>query len=449
MYPEHRARFMEVLRERGAAAVIPAATLKFRNHDSDYRYRPDSDFWYLTGFSEPEAALVLLPFGTAEEGRHRPKGEPRSILFLREKDREGEMWTGRRLGVERAGEVLGVDSARPIGELWEALPELLRGYSDAVYRLGQDEEQDRRMIGVMTKVRTAARRGGILPAALLDTAPLLHELRLFKSGPELERMRAAAAVTAEAHLAAMRAAAPGVIEREIDALIDQTFRRAGSTGSAYTPIVAGGANACILHYVQNDQELKDGELCLIDAGGEMEYYASDITRTFPVNGRFEGEQRAIYELVLAALKAATAKARPGESMDSVHRAAVDTLVDGLLELGLLEGQREELIAEETYKRFYPHRTGHWLGLDTHDCGAQTIEEDWRPLEPGMVFTIEPGLYVPPDDEGVEERWRGIGVRIEDDVLITPEGCEILTEAAPREIEEVEAACRGAAPEPVG
>jgi len=433
-YAEHRARFLERLSAERAAAVVATATPKVRNHDCDFRFRPDSDFWYLTGFAEPGAALVLLP--GLEQG-----SAPRSLLFLRERDREREIWDGRRLGLEAAPAALGVDEALAIEELWPRLPELLAGYERIVYRTGNDEERDRRMLETLAALRRRARGGVRPPAELVDHAAFLHEQRLFKSPSEVEELRRAAAITGEAHRRAMAEARPGVRENEIDALIEYTFRRRGSTGAAYTNIVAGGANATILHYNENDAELEDGALLLVDAGAEWEYYATDVTRTFPVGGVFSPEQRAIYEAVLAAQAAAVEHVRPGVPFESIHELARGRIVDGLLELGLLSGTREERIEDESYRRFFMHRTSHWLGLDVHDCGAYSAGGASRALAPGMVLTVEPGIYVAADDETVEPRWRGIGVRIEDDVLVTAGGREVLTADIPKTVADVEAACR--------
>jgi Xaa-Pro aminopeptidase len=435
LYRAHRQRFLELLRAERAAAIIPTAAHKVRNHDSEYRFRPESDFWYLTGFAEPDSVLVLLP-GLA------PGSAPRSVLFLREKDREREIWTGRRLGVAAAPAALGVDEARPIEKLWNELPKLLENHERILYRTGLDETRDRRMLETITKLRGAARGNIVPPLELADVSPTLHELRLFKSPQEIELMRRAARLSQEAHTEAMKRAAPGVNEREIDALIEYTFRKGGATGPAYTPIVAGGANACILHYVENDQPLADGDLLLIDAGAEFDHYASDVTRTFPVNGRFTDDQRAIYDVVLAAQLAAIEHVRPGVTFVSVHERALAVLCRGLAELGLCAGTESEVLAKETYKRFYMHRTSHWLGLDVHDCGAYLANGSSRTLEPGMVLTVEPGLYIAPDDTTVDARWRGIGVRIEDDVLVTATGSDVLTQAIPKSVSDVEAACQG-------
>ena len=436
MYREHRETLLERLRERRAAAVIPTATEKVRNHDCDYRFRPDSDFWYLTGFAEPGACLVLLPPLSEDQ-------QPRSVLYLRERDKLMEIWNGRRLGVEAAPDALDVDEARDIEQLWDDLPELLSGYERLLWRFGNDEGNDRRMIETLGALRRKARGVVRPPVELVDQVPYVHELRLFKTEAEVALMREAAAITAEAHVAAMATAAPGVGENELDALIEYTFRRRGSTGPGYNNIVAGGVNACILHYTENDQPLADGDLCLIDAGAEKDYYSADVTRTFPVNGVFSPEQRAVYEVVLRAQKAAVEHIAPGVAFSSVHEVALGELVDGLLELGLCEGTRESVIEDESYRAFFMHSTGHWLGLDVHDCGYSAQDGLSRELAPGMVLTVEPGLYIDPESEDVDPKWRGIGVRIEDDVLVTPDGHENLTAAIPREVDEVEAACAGA------
>ena len=437
MHRELRERFLETLRQEGAAALVAGGRAPMRNADCEYPFRPHSDFFYLTGFDEPDCVLLLLP--TSEEHR--------SVLFLRERNPDDEVWTGRRLGVERAVETLGVDAAFDVDELWSELPELLKGVRRLVHRLGEDEDRDRELLRVIKDLRDGARRGTQVPTELVDPSQNLHEQRLFKSEAELDHMRRAAAITAEAHLAAMREAEPGRGEREIEALLSYTFRRNGGTGAAYESIVAGGENACILHYTDNDATLAAGELLLIDAGAEWSYYASDVTRTFPVSGTFSDDQRALYEVVLRAQKAAIDATRPGVSFHHVHDVATRELVEGLVTLGLLEGEPEALIEDGAHRRFTLHSTSHWLGLDVHDCGAYWVDGESRPLEPGMVLTIEPGLYVPGDDEDVDARWRGIGIRIEDDVLVTAEGHEVLTAAVPKEVDAVEAACQGRALQP--
>lgn len=441
MYQTHREQLLETLKASRTAAIIPTSPTRTRNHDCDFRFRPTSDFWYLTGFAEPGSVLVLLPDGTSDDDSLR------SILFLRERDPLLETWNGRRLGIERAPDALGLDEARDIEDLWDALPELLKGYENIMYRAGEDEARDRDVMSVLGKLRGKARGGVQPPLALCDPLDTLHEQRLFKTGDEIAVMRRAAQITCEAHKGAMALTKPGVNECEVDAFLDYTFRKNGSTGQAYTSIVAGGANACILHYIENDQELKDGDLLLIDAGAEMEYYASDVTRTFPVNGTFSAEQRDIYELVLESELAAIEAIKPGIPHKQVHTTALGVLVRGLLRLGLLKGDEESVMKDESYRRFFMHGTSHWLGLDVHDCGAYNAGKDSRPIAAGMVFTVEPGLYIDPEDETVEARWRGIGVRIEDDVLVTETGYDVLTAAIPKTVEEVEAACSGRALEP--
>jgi len=432
-FRENRARYLDRLAENGAVAVIPTAPHRIRNNDSTYTFRPSSDFWYLTGFGEPGACLVLFPAAGGAPAR--------SVLFLRERDREREIWDGRRLGLERAPAALGVDEARDVEALWDDLPALLAGHERIVWRLGDDVDADRRMVETFTRMRGRARRSVKPPVALLDPAPTLHEQRLVKSKPEIERMRRAADITARAHRDLMGHVRPGMNERQVRAFLDHRYLSEGSTGAAYEHICAGGANACVLHYVENDADLADGDLILVDSGAECDYYAGDITRTFPVNGRFTDDQRAIYDIVLAAELAAIDAVRPGARFDDIHAAALGVIVSGLCELGLLEGTPEEVVEAGDHRRFFMHQTSHWLGLDVHDCGAYVVEGESRALEPGMVLTIEPGVYVAPDDEDVDPRWRGIGVRIEDDVLVTADGHEVLTAAAPKTPEEVEEACR--------
>ena len=438
MFVENRRRLLDALRGASAAAVVPTAVHKIRNHDAHYRFRPDSDFWYLTGFAEPDAALVLCPRAPAPGTTGSDSKKPESVLFLRDKDREQEIWNGRRLGVAAAPAALGVDEARPIERLKDDLPSLLEGRERIVYRTGLDEARDRLLLDTVARLRTRARGLVLPPLEIVDTAPFVHELRLKKSATEVDLVRRAAAITREAHLAAMECARPGVPEYEVDAALEHAFRRLGSTGPAYTPIVAGGRNATILHYVENDDVLRDGDLLLVDAGAECEYYASDVTRTFPVGRRFTKEQRALYEIVLEAQLAAIDGVRPGASFTRPHEVAVSILCEGLVRNGLLRGKPGEIEKSGAYRRFYMHRTSHWLGLDVHDCGAYAKDGAPRALEPGMILTIEPGLYVAEDDLEVEPRWRGIGIRIEDDVLVTPAGREVLTTGIPKTIEEIEA-----------
>ncbi len=362
MHRELRERFLAVLRDEKAAAVIPTGSLSRRNADSEYRFRPESDFFYLTGFEEPDSVLVLLP--GAEEGEE--------VLFLRERDEKAEIWNGRRLGVEAAEDALGVDRAFPVGELWEKLPELLEDVPRLVYRFGIDEEFDRRMIRAATQVRTKVRPPIVAPSEWIDPARWLHEQRLFKTPGEIETIRRAAAITTEAHVAAMREAKPGMNEGEIDALLGYVFRRRGGSGEAYNNIAAGGANACILHYIENNMPLAGGDLLLIDAGAELGFYASDVTRTFPVNGRFTAEQRALYDVVLGAQVAVIEASKPGATMSGLHELSLKHLTEGLVSLELIEGPVEKAIEEKTYEKFTVHKTGHFLGLDVHDCGSTWV-----------------------------------------------------------------------------
>ena len=422
----HRRRAILMERLGDSVAVVPTAPEQPRNGDGHYPFRPDSDFHYLTGFPEPEALAVLAP--GREEGEF--------ILFCRERDEKQETWHGRRAGLEGAVERYGADQAHPIGKLPELLPALLEERDRVYCGLGRRPELDARLIEIIAGIKSRGRRGARAPRALADLDPLLHEMRLVKDSEELEIMRRAAALSAEAHCAAMRSCRPGRYEYEIQAELEYRFRLGGSPAPAYPSIVAGGANACILHYTENDQLLRDGDLLLIDAGAELECYAADITRTFPVNGRFSAGQRAVYEVVLAAQKAAIGVVRAGEPWNRYHEVVVEVLTDGLVELGLLAGERAGLVEQESYKRFYMHRAGHWLGMDVHDVGDYKVDGEWRPLEPGMVLTVEPGLYIAAADD-IDPRWHGIGVRIEDDVLVRDDGCEILTGGVPREIEEIE------------
>ena len=411
----------------GAILILPAAPERIRSRDTHYPYRQDSDFWYLTGFGEPDAVLVLVP------GRRH--GE--AILFCRERDPEREGWDGPRLGPEGAVDVLGIDDAYPVSDIDDILPGLLEGRRRVHYHLGRDADFDLKLIGWLNRVRAQVRQGAQPPQEFLELGHLLDEMRLFKSAEEVKLMQRAADISVEAHRAAMRAARPGIHEYELQAEIERVFRMHDAE-PAYASIVGAGANACVLHYRANAAKSADGELVLVDAGAEYRGYAADITRSFPVNGRFSKEQRALHDLVCAAQAAALAQARPGTPYEAGHEAAVETLTDGLLSLGLLKGTLKAALANGDYRRFYRHKTGHWLGLDVHDVGEYRIDGQSRLLEPGMVFTIEPGLYIPIDDPGVAAKWCGIGIRIEDDVLITADGHRVLTDALERSADEVEA-----------
>jgi len=427
VHAERRRRLAAAIGE--GVAVIPTAPERPRNRDSHYPYRYDSYFYYLTGFQEPEAVLVLA--GGAE---------PRALLYCREKNPERETWDGFRHGPEGARERFGFDAAHPIAALDEAMPALIAGRPALWYPVGADAEWDARAMRWLNAVRAGARAGLAAPQTLHDVRAPLDEMRLVKDAGELALMRRAAAISAAAHRRAMLAARPGRREHEVEAELLHEFRASGAQFPAYSPIVAGGASACILHYVQNDAPLADGTLLLIDAGCELDGYAADITRTFPVNGRFGGAQREVYEIVLAAQRAALDKVRAGASFIDPHDAAVRVLAQGMLDLKLLAGSLDEALEKETYKRFYMHRTGHWLGLDVHDAGDYKRAGAWRALEPGMTLTVEPGLYIRAADD-VPARLRDIGVRIEDDVLVTAGGCEVLTAAAPKAIAEIEALIR--------
>jgi Xaa-Pro aminopeptidase len=416
-----------------AILVLPAAPERIRSRDTHYPYRQDSDLWYLTGFNEPEAVLVLVP--------GRKHGE--AILFCRERDPEREGWDGPRSGPEGVVERFGLDDAYPIDDLDEILPGLLEGRSRVYYHFGRDTEFDLKLIGWLNRVRAQVRSGAQPPHEFLELGHLLDELRLFKSPAELKLMQRAADISVKAHEAAMRAARPGMREYELQAEIERVFRMHDAV-PAYGSIVGAGDNACVLHYVTNSGQARDGDLVLVDAGAEYRGYASDITRTFPVNGRFSKPQRALHDLVGAAQEAALAHARPGVPYETGHDAAVRTLTEGLLRLGLLKGTLEKNVAGGQYKRFYRHKTGHWLGLDVHDVGDYRIDGDSRLLEPGMVFTVEPGLYVAPGDTTVAAKWRGIGIRTEDDVLVTRDGHRVLTARLARSADEIEALMGGRA-----
>ncbi len=425
-FRDRRAAFARKI--AGGVAVVPAAPHALRNADGEYEYRQDSDLYYLSGFREAESVLVLAPHHETEK----------AVLFVRPHDRLQEIWTGRRAGVEGAVADYGFDAAYPIAELDERLPDYLIGADTIYYELGRDERFDRRMLAALAAARTKTRRVGRAPHAFVEPGTIVHEMRLRKSPGEIELMRRGAEATRVGFDAGMRATRPGMWEYELEALIEQHYRMAGSAHDAYPSIVAGGANATILHYNTNRDQLRDGDLVLVDSGAEYELYATDVTRTWPVNGRFSAEQRAIYDVVLAAQKAGIEQVRPGKPYDAFHEAALRVLIEGLIDLRLLEGSLDEIVEKETYKDYYPHRTGHYLGLDTHDVGRYRNDDDKpRLLEPGMVVTVEPGLYVQPDLT-CDERFLGIGVRIEDDVLVTSNEPDVLTRGIPKEVADLEA-----------
>lgn len=436
-FAERRQRLLKAL-GANAIAIIQSAEVVIRNRDADFPFRQDSDFWYLTGFNEPNALAVFIP-GRAE-------GE--YVLFCQAKDPAMERWTGTRAGVEGVIRDYGADQAFKIEELDQQILKLLSGCREVYYRIGFETAFDLKVLGWLNALRRQARNGVAAPDTFKVLDTLVHEMRLFKSPAEVEMMRYAAQTTARAHTKAMQTCRPGLFEFELQAEIEREFRKDGME-PAYTSIVGGGEHACILHYVENRSELKSGDLLLIDAGSEHQAYASDITRSFPVNGRFSTEQAQLYQVVLEAQKAAIAAVKPGNNWDAPHQAAVRSLTTGLVSLGLLQGEVDELIKdppkpedgstpkEAPYRQFYMHKTGHWLGLDVHDVGDYKVNGAWRTLEPGMVLTVEPGLYISPADN-VDPKWWNIGIRIEDDVLVTADGCEVLTAGVVKEIADIEA-----------
>lgn len=422
-----RRRDLMAMMSKNSIAILTAAPERVRSRDTHFPYRQDSDFHYLSGFPEPEAVLVLLP--------KRREGE--FILFCRERDRAREIWDGYRAGPEGARERYGADDAFPIADIDDILPGLLEGRDRVYYALGRNRAFDGRLLDWLDGIRARARAGAVPPEEFVDLDHLLHEMRLFKSAKELALMRKAGAISARAHCRAMRAARPGLYEYQLQAEIEHAFASEGARHPAYGSIVGGGANACVLHYVENSAPLQDGDLVLIDAGCEYQHYAADITRTFPVNGKFSAPQQALYEVVLAAQLAAIAAVRAGNHWDEPHKATVRVITEGLVELGLLKGKVDDLIAGNAYTQFYMHRAGHWLGMDVHDVGDYKVDNEWRLLEPGMVMTVEPGIYVAPDNRKVAKKWRGIGIRIEDDVAITRKGPEVLTAGVPKTVADIE------------
>jgi Xaa-Pro aminopeptidase len=424
IFAERRKRFMQAI--DGAVAILPSAPVAIRSGDVEFVYRQDNDFYYLTGFSEPDSVALFTP-GEKEE----------FVLFVRARDRERETWTGRRAGVEGAMLDYGADKAYAIEELDRVVPRYLEKAEQVYFPLGLNERMNTRVLE-MVKASAAMRpRLGSGPHALLDPREILHEMRLFKHPEEIAAMRQAIAISADAHAAAMSRARGGMMEWEIEALVNYTFRKQGSAGPSYPSIIASGPNAATLHYISNDREMRAGELLLIDAGCEYDFYASDVTRTFPVGTRFGELKRELYEIVLAAQLAAIETIKPGVKFDDPHDAALHVLVEGMCHLGLLRESAEAALKSGSYRRYYMHRTSHWLGMDVHDVGLYRIGGASRTLEPGMVLTAEPGIYIAPDDDAAPEEFRGIGIRIEDDVLVTTDGHEVLTAAVPKAVAEVE------------
>jgi Xaa-Pro aminopeptidase len=411
----------------GSIAILPTNPEQSRNRDVDFPFRPDSDFYYLSGFSEPEAVAVLVP--------GREHGE--FLLFCRDRDPELEIWNGRRAGPDGAVQNFGADDAFPISDIDDILPGLLESRERVFYTMGAAPDFDKRVIGWVNRIRKQSRAGKHAPDEFVSLEHFVHDMRLYKSRAEIKVMRQAANIAARAHKRAMCICQPGMMEYELEAEFLHEFRKAGGE-PAYPSIVGGGDNACILHYTENNAELNDGDLVLIDAGAEHQCYASDITRCFPVNGRFSAAQRAIYELVLDAQRAAIEEVCPGNNWNAPHQAAVKVITRGLVKLGLLKGRPATLIKEHAYRRFYMHRTGHWLGMDVHDVGDYKVGDEWRVLEPGMVLTVEPGLYITAGSKGVARKWWNIGVRIEDDVLVTRSGHDVLSKNVPKQVDEIEA-----------
>lgn len=426
-FKKRRKQLMQRVGE-GNIALIGSASMHTRNRDVNYPFRQDSDFYYLTGFNEPDALAVFVP--------GRAQGE--YILFCREFDAKKALWEGAHSGLEGATTHYDADDAFPIDDLDDILPGLLENKTKVFYPMGCNLELDHNLLEWINHIRNQSRSGIIAPGELVSLALILHEMRLFKSAEELKLMRRAAEVSAHAHVRAMKACKAGLYEYQIEAELIHHFIDNGLRSVAYPSIVAGGKNACTLHYTENNSKLKNGDLLLIDAGAECDHYAADITRTFPISGRFNEAQKQLYQLVLNAQTAALEQIKPGLPWNLAHDASVEILTQGLLDLGLLKGKLKKLIKDEKYKQFYMHRIGHWLGMDVHDVGDYKIKQEWRLLEAGMVLTVEPGLYIPPDCKSVDEKWRGIGIRIEDDVLVTTTGHEILTSGVPKSIADIEA-----------
>ncbi|WP_305909536.1 Xaa-Pro aminopeptidase [Methylomarinum sp. Ch1-1] len=416
---------------KGNIALIASASSRTRNRDVEYPFRQDSDFYYLTGFNEAESLAVFIP--------GRKQGE--YILFCREFDEQKALWEGAHAGLEGATKHYEADDSFPIDDMGDILPGMLENKSKVFYPMGRDSELDHQLLEWINNIRKQSRSGVNAPGELVSLEHILHEMRLFKSAAELKLMRRAAAVSAKAHVRAMRQCRPGMYEYQVEAELIHEFIQEGLRAVAYPSIVAGGKNACVLHYTENKDKLKKGDLLLIDAGVECDHYAADITRTFPVSGKFSEAQSQLYQLVLDAQYAAIEQVQPGLPWNKAHDVSVEVLTKGLVKLGLLKGRVSKLIKDEEYKQFYMHRIGHWLGMDVHDVGDYKLNDQWRVLEPGMVLTIEPGLYIPADCETVDEKWRGIGIRIEDDVLVTRDGPEVLTDGAPKTIADIETLMR--------
>jgi Xaa-Pro aminopeptidase len=427
-----RRKNLMALMEPNSIAIIPSAREQMRSRDTEHPFRQDSDFYYLSGFTEPDAVLVLTP------GRRHGQ----FVMFCRERDPGMELWHGFRAGPEGVCEKFAADDAFPIGDIDDILPGLIEGRERVYYSMGRTAGFDRQIMDWVNSIRSKEASGAVPPGEFTDLNHLVHELRLVKSAAELRLLRKAVEITARGHQRAMRHARPGLYEYQLEAELLHEFSTSGARHAAYPSIVGSGANACTLHYVENGSKMRDGDLVLIDAGCELEYYAADVSRTFPVNGRFNKEQRALYELVLEVQKAAIAAIAPGNHWNQPHDASVQVMTAGLVALGLLKGNVKRLIKREAYREFYMHRVGHWLGLDVHDVGDYRVGDEWRLLEPGMVMTVEPGIYVSPDNSKVAKKWRGIGIRIEDDVVVTADGCEVISAGVPKTVEDIEALMAG-------
>ena len=425
-YRQRRKKLMDLMGNE-SIAIIPTGTVYIRNRDVEFPFRPDSDFYYLTGYAEPEAVAVLVP--------DRDHGE--FVLFCRENDPVMETWNGRRSGIEGAVNEYDADDAFPVSDLDEILPGLLENKERIYYTMGNNVTFDQRVMGWVNQVRKRARTGVSAPDEFISLNHFVHEMRLYKSRAEIAAMRKAAKISAQAHKRAMQICRPGMMEYQIEAEIKYVFSQLGAREPAYPLIVGSGANSCILHYTENNRELKDGDILLIDAGSEYNYYASDISRSFPVNGKFSRTQREVYDIVLQAQLAAIEKVKPGNHWDEPHNAAIEVLTAGMIDLGIIRGNLHDLIKDQSYTRYYMHRTGHWLGMDVHDVGDYKVEGDWRTFETGMVLTVEPGMYLPAGSKGLPRKWWNIGIRIEDDVLVTATGNEILSKDVPKTVDAIE------------
>ena len=430
-FKRRRKHLMQMMGD-DSVAILPAAPVRMRNRDVEYNYRQDSDFYYLTGFPEPEAVAVIVP--------GRAHGE--YILFCRENDPEMEVWNGPRAGQEGAIADYAADDSFPIDDIDDILPGMLENKERVFYTMGANHDFDQRLIGWVNRLRKQSRAGIHTPGEFVALDHILHDMRLFKSAQEIRAMRKAAKISAKAHCRAMQMCRPGMKEYQIEAELLHTFMQEGARFPAYSSIVGGGHNGCVLHYVDNKDTLNDGDLLLIDAGAEYDYYAADISRTFPVNGKYSKAQRNLYEIVLEAQHAAIEQVKPGNHWNDPHEAAVKVITKGLVDVGILKGSVKKLVKDEAYKPFYMHRTGHWLGMDVHDVGDYKVDTEWRVLEPGMTMTVEPGIYIGPGNTSVAAKWRNIGIRIEDDVLVTKQGHEVLTDGVPSNPDDVETLMAG-------